>query len=181
MGGGIGAELPLIRSIGKRLPIKLCQDLWMVNDYLMEYGKIAVDNMRAEGGNTNIFAGMMKAAEKGEKLDDIDVQIEAQSLIVAGTDTTSTTLTFLVWAVLLRPDLQREIEEEVRGLPEGFRDSDVERLELLNAVIEETLRLYGAAPGSLPRLVPVGGVFFGDLYLPGGTVVSTQVILYLKL
>jgi cytochrome P450 len=178
MGGGIGVELPLVRWIGRRVPIEICQDLWKGNDYLMSYAKLAVDNMKASRGNTNIFANMMAEAEKGEKLDDLDVQVEAQSLIVAGTDTTSITLTYLLWAVLSEPELQRQLEDEVKRLPDHFRDSDAEKLELLNAIIEETLRLYGAAPGGLPRTVPPGGCTMKDIFIPAGSIVTTQAYTY---
>ena len=144
----------------------------------MNYAKLAVDNIRTSQGKTNIFANMMAEAEKGEHLDDMDVKVEAQSLIVAGTDTTSVTLTYLVWAVLSRPELQRQLEDEVKDLPDGFRDADVEQLVLLNAVIDETLRLYGAAPGGLPRIVPPKGVTINDTFIPGGTTVTTQAYTY---
>ncbi|EMD00912.1 hypothetical protein BAUCODRAFT_144505 [Baudoinia panamericana UAMH 10762] len=174
MGGGIGAEMPFVRYLGKRLPIQICQDLWNNNSYLMNYAEAAVKGMRANQGHANVFAGMVAEAEKAERLDDLDVKQEALNLIVAGTDTTSITLTYLVWAVLSRPELQRAVEEEVRGLPEAYQDAEVEKLELLNAVIEETLRLYGAAPGGLPRRVPSGGISMGGYFLPGGTTATTQ-------
>ncbi len=44
----------------------------------------------------------------------------------------------------------------------------------MNKVIDETLRLYSAAPGSLPRIVPAGGAILGGYHIPGGTTVSTQ-------
>lgn len=174
MGGGIGVELPLVRWIGRRLPFQICRDLWAANDYLMGYAKLAVSNMKSSQGKTNVFANMMTEAETGERLDDEDVRIEAQSLIVAGSDTTSITLTYIVWAVLSRPDLQRRVEQELQTLQQDFGDADVEQLQLLNAVVEETLRLYGAAPGGLPRIVPAAGTTMRDLFLPRGTTVTTQ-------
>jgi cytochrome P450 len=168
--------------------------LWQGQETLSAYGQAAVANMKANGGTTNIFANVMAEAEKGEKLDDEDVRSEAQNLIVAGTgechqsfskahlltdiplplDTTSISLTYLVYAVLSRPELQHQVEAEVHDLSDGFRDSDVERLELLNAVVNETLRLFGAAAGGLPRVVPEQGLQIGSIFLPSGTVVSTQ-------
>lgn len=103
-----------------------------------------------------------------------DIRVEATSLIFAASGTTANTLTFLTWAVLSRPELQQALETEVADLPEGFKDADLEKQPLLNAVIHETLRLYGAVPGSLPRVVPEGGVTLGGYFVPAGTTVSTQ-------
>ncbi|KAK2060087.1 cytochrome P450 [Colletotrichum caudatum] len=102
------------------------------------------------------------------------IKAEAGALIVAGPDTTSVTLTHLVWAALKKPDLQARLEEELAGVDDESNDATLERLPLLNAVIDETLRLYGAAPGSLPRSVPPGGATLGGHSIPEGTVVETQ-------
>lgn len=115
--------------------------------------------MLAEEGRNSIFCKIQAEADNPNgAVDSEDVELEAIALLVAGTDTTAVTLTYLVWAVLLRPDLQDQLEAEVATLPQNYTDSDVESLTLLNAVIHETLRLYGAVPGGLPRIVPEGGV-----------------------
>jgi cytochrome P450 len=93
---------------------------------------------------------------------------------VAGSDTTAVSLTYLVWAVLKRPDLQRRVEEEVAHLEADFRDEDVARLPLLSNVIEETLRLYGPASGPIVRYVPPAGATFHGIFLPKDTLVFTN-------
>lgn len=173
-GGGIGAELPLVKVIGAKLPFQAAWQMFSANDYILDRGKIAVKNMRASQGTQNIFANIMAESEKGERLDEKDVVLEATATIVAGTDTTAVTLTYLVWAVLSRPELRDAVEEEVKRLPSDFKDADVEQLPLLNAIIEESLRLYGAAPGMLPRMVPKGGIEIGGYWMPEGTTVTTQ-------
>ena len=157
-GGGIGAELPLVRIVGSRLPFRSARQMFGDGSYLYDFGRVAIKNMKASHGSQNIFANMMAESEKGEYLSEEDVIAEATALIVAGTDTTAVTLTYLVWAVLSRSDLQRAVEEEVGKLKPEFNEADVEQLPLLNAVIEETLRLYGAAPGMLPRMVPEASI-----------------------
>lgn len=173
-GSGIGVELPFVRSVGKILPFQVTKELFCTLEILGDYAKAAVRNMRASGGSKNMFANIVAESEKGEKLDDRTVECEALAMFVAGTDTTAISLTYLIWAVLARPELRRKIEEEVGGLRPDFQDQDVEKLSLLNATIEETLRLYGAAPGMLPRTVPNGGVDVGGYYLPQGATVSTH-------
>ena len=119
---------------------------------------------------------MLAQADEDEKsiLSDEDVNWEAMSLIIAGSDTTANTLTYLVWAVLKRPDLQLRLEEEVCTVSDTPRDSELEVLPLLNAVIDETLRLYGAAPGGLPRIAPPRHVQLDGILIPPGTTVTTQ-------
>ncbi|KAL2822495.1 cytochrome P450 [Aspergillus granulosus] len=175
-GSGINAELPLVGFIGRHLPIPSIKAMFRASDYLTEYGRRAVTNSRAASDSTrNIFSGMIHESEKGsDTLTDLDVITEAGNLIVAGSDTTAVTLTYLVWAVLSSPRLQREIEDEVQALPGDYDDAALEQLPLLNAAIKETLRLYGAAPGSLPRSVPEGGATFLGHYIPAGMTVSTQ-------
>jgi cytochrome P450 len=79
-----------------------------------------------------------------------------------------------VWCVLRRPELQRKIELEVAQLPESFTDKDIEALPTLNNTIDETQRLYNAAQGLLPRIVPKGGATIAGYFLPEGTAVGAQ-------
>ena len=139
------------------------------------YGDRAIAQYRSmerKGGcRKTLFTNMAEGA-----LDDSTIAREAQNLIVAGTDTTSVTLTYLIWAVLRNPrvkdKLLREIEQEVHG--EAFGTADAEELPYLQAVIQETLRLYGAAPGGLPRSTPAGGRVLDGYFIPENTVVTTQ-------
>lgn len=173
-GGAIGAEVPLAKWIGQYLPFQAARELFNTNAFLDDYAKTAVRNMKAQQGFTNLFATVQAEAEKGQDLDDRDVQLEAVALFVAGTDTTAISLTYLVWAVLSRPDLRDQLAKEVATLPDGYSDQDAESLPLLNAMIEETLRLYGAAPGALPRDVPAEGLELGGYYIPPGSIVASQ-------
>lgn len=173
-GSGIGYEMPIVRQIGRLLPLKSTQELFGTADYVISYAKIAVDNMKASQGSKNIFANLMAEAGKGHLIDERDVQLEASNFIVAGTDTTAITLTYLVWAVLSKPALQLELEGEVAALPDAYRDADIENLKLLGAVVHETLRLYSAAPGMLLRIVPPNGTIIGGYLLPASTTATTQ-------
>lgn len=176
MGSGINAELPLVGMIGRSIPIPSFKAMFRASDYLAEYGRRAVTNSRAASDTSrNIFSTIIYESEKGtQTLTDLDVTIEAGNLIVAGSDTTAITLTYLVWAVLSHPKLRRDLEDEVRALNAGYDDAALEELPVLNATIKETLRLYGAAPGSLPRCVPEGGATLSGHFLPHGVTVSTQ-------
>ena len=171
------AEAFPLYALARLLPIKKVQNIVRADEVVVEHGQRAVENMRnASGGPQNLFGQMLAMADGQDKatITESEMGDEAGNLIVAGSDTTAVTLTYLVWAVLKQPRLQRELEEEVAGLSEGLTFEELSQAPVLNSVIEETLRLYGAAPGSLPRSVPSGGVDMLGHSLPGGTVVSTQ-------
>lgn len=143
---------------------------------LLRYGQSLLDNSRSNSESSrNIFSGLVHASEKdGATFSDLDVAIEAGNLIVAGSDTTAVTLTYLIWAILSRPKLHAQLKTELATLRANWEEGDLETLSLLNATITETLRLYGAAPGALPRSVPEGGVTFSGYYIPAEVTVSTQ-------
>lgn len=172
---GICAELPVLKLM-RFAPIPSVQKFFSSNESVMEMSASVVQNSRSSSVGTNIFTGILAEAEKGNTLiSDAVLTIEARGLIVAGSDTTAITLTFLVWTILSRPQLHKQLVEELREkVPDKFTDEDLEKLPLMNAVIQEALRLYGAAPGSLPRNPPPGGATLGGFYMPEGVVVSTQ-------
>lgn len=118
---------------------------------------------------TRLFKG-----EEDESLTFKEIVDEAQTYIIAGTDTTAITLTYIVWRVCQNPKIKQRLVEELRQLPEGFQDHDAMKMPYLNQVIEESLRLHGAAPSGLPRMVPPEGATLAGQYLPGGSVVCTQ-------
>ncbi|TDZ36652.1 Cytochrome P450 monooxygenase cypX [Colletotrichum spinosum] len=168
---------PVLHAVAKRLPIVGNARVFHAHKSLIGKGRDAVANsMRTTGPQSaNLFAKVLSQAEKSDgSLTEAEICTEAASFMIAGTDTTSNTLTYLLWAVLQNPTLQKTLEEEVTGLKETYTDVDLETLPVLHAVIEETLRLYGAAPAPLPRVVPDGGIRLGDYHFPAGTEVSTQ-------
>ncbi|EXV04055.1 cytochrome P450 [Metarhizium robertsii] len=121
-----------------------------------------------------IFVTKMFKAREDKKLSFSEIVINAQGLIVAGSDTTSNSLTYLLWSVCRRPELRDALVKELRTLPDDFTEHDLRELPLLSQCVEETLRLYSAAPALLSREVPQGGVELGGYWLPGGTTVATQ-------
>ncbi|OAQ69781.1 calcineurin-dependent [Pochonia chlamydosporia 170] len=102
---------------------------------------------------------------------------EAFSLVIGGTETTVTTITFGVWCILKNPAVHKKLLDEL-SMVETNNDGLMEYRNLVNlpyltAIIHETLRISSPAPGILTRLVPDGGTTYGGYFLPEGTSVST--------
>ncbi|TGO62507.1 hypothetical protein BCON_0019g00430 [Botryotinia convoluta] len=173
--GGARAEFPMLFKIGKMSGLSLLE---APTYRLDKYASLAVRNAKSQSDATpNMFRKILAEAKSGSmerSLSDLYIQREASNFIIAGTDTTANTLTFLVYNILKNPKLQRQLEDEVGTLNDDFESKDAEGLPLLNAVIDEGLRLWGAAPGSLPRMVPHEGVELDGYFLPGSMTVSTQ-------
>lgn len=113
-------------------------------------------------------------AKEDDKMTFNELRNTANAYIVAGTDTTANTLTYLTWLVCRNPEIKATLLEELCGLPEDFSDEHLKALPYLSQVIEEALRLYPAVPGGLPRSVPAEGAEVAGYTLPGGTTVCTQ-------
>lgn len=177
LGGVLRSELPLLHALLRYLPFQGAKRIATADEIVLNHGALAVRNMRNRQGNAmNLFGQMLAASDDFEKaaLTDRDVQDEAGNLIIAGSDTTAVTLTYVVWAVLRNPALQSRLEDEVAGLSPDLSLTELEGARIMNSVIEETLRLYGAAPGALPRTVPEQGWTIDGHNIPAGTEVSTQ-------
>lgn len=176
---GLRSELGFLTTILACLPIHSIQNWLESSKRIDAYGVAAVMKYKslASRGETKdtLFTKMLRETdEKTGSLSDSEIQHEAGNLIVAGSDTTAVTLTYLVWAVLKNPHVKEKLVAEVRNLPSYPSSKDTNALPYLSAVIKETLRLYGAAPGGLPRIVPKGGSTLGGYFIPAGTIVSTQ-------
>jgi len=107
------------------------------------------------------------------------VVAETVAHFIAGSETSSTTLIYLLWQLSCNSDVTQKLQAEIEGVmsdPHVIPDLAVlQELPYLNAFVQEGLRLYGAVPPLLERVVPPGPDFHLMGYaLPPGTVVGTQ-------
>ncbi|KAK7316394.1 hypothetical protein VNO77_35407 [Canavalia gladiata] len=75
-------------------------------------------------------------------------------LILGGTDSTSTTLTWAICLLLRNPHTLEKAKEEIDreiGKERCINESDISKLVYLQAIVKETLRLYPPAPLSTSR------------------------------
>ena len=72
-----------------------------------------------------------------------------QVLILAGTDTSSSTLEWVMTNLLNHPDVLKKVTVELDnqiGEDKLIDESDISKLSYLQSIILETLRLYPTAP-----------------------------------
>ncbi|CAN9099470.1 unnamed protein product [Alternaria alternata] len=113
-----------------------------------------------------------------QHLDDELVQAEASDILIAGSDTTATTLAVAVQAIIENPTIFTNLKNEMKdaGIT-AEHDFDLLRLEqlpYLTACVKEALRCAMAVPGRLPRVVPNGTkpLVVDEKVIPVGTIVG---------
>jgi cytochrome P450 len=190
--GGIRATFPFVMAVAGILPLSIFREVVESTDRIVSYAMQSVERYKAhlalnpdEAGRKPTLFTKLYGASQGESqkngeecLSDREIRNDAQSFIIAGSDTTANTLTYLVWSVLRDENIQRklvaELDESLGGTEKELSDSELRELPYLNQVISEALRLYPAVPSALPRVVPEKGSTLAGYWLPGGATVTTQ-------
>lgn len=115
--------------------------------------------------------------EKGAQLTQAEMNSNASSLIVGGSETTSTLLSGVTWLLLMNPDKMQKLKDEIRSkfkTYESITISDVNETPYLIAVVSEGLRYYPPIPAGFGRVVPAGGEHVSGYFVPEGTTVSVS-------
>jgi benzoate 4-monooxygenase len=116
--------------------------------------------------------------DTGKPMPQRELNAEALTMLIAGSDTTSNSLTHILDLLCRNPHvhrkLQKEIDEAFPDVPYDFvaEYEDVKDLEYLHGVINETLRYRTPVSFGLPRQVPKGGAIVAGQFFKEGTVLS---------
>jgi cytochrome P450 len=118
------------------------------------------DSASQRAGSVDVLSQLVGAGFEGQALRD-----HVMTMMIAGHETTGTTLSFLWAHVARRADVQEKLFEEAQSSGNGA--VDMERLTYTEAVWKETLRLYPAVP-ILDRTA-VEETQLGSYRIPRGT------------
>jgi len=100
---------------------------------------------------------------------------DSRLIIVAGSDTTAATLTHAFYHLATDRALVEKLRKELSGLQKkdgSFDVRDLANANLLNGIINETLRLHPPVPSGLLRKTPPEGIIIGDRRIPGNVTVT---------
>ncbi|THH09229.1 hypothetical protein EW145_g2183 [Phellinidium pouzarii] len=144
---------------------------------LIHSGKVHVDGKEKK---SLIMRLLFHKYSETEAMPDKDIISEGVGHLIAGSDTTSTTLSYLLWELSRRHDIMLRLQAELNEcMYDCLHIPDLKILQdlpYLNAVIKEGLRVYTAAPSPLERVVPASENKFSLLghAMPAGTIISSQ-------
>jgi cytochrome P450 len=115
-------------------------------------------------------------ADTGEGMGDGQLRDEVLTIFAAGHETTAHTLSFAFAALAQHPDIQAKLHAELDAVLGGRAPTvaDLEHLPYTAQVLNETLRLYPAAPITSPRLV-TQDTQLGGFDLPQGSVIIPSI------
>ncbi|KAK8017151.1 benzoate 4-monooxygenase cytochrome P450 [Apiospora marii] len=113
---------------------------------------------------------------RGMPKDQIDSEVVIA--LVAGSDTTSTSVQGTLLSIITNPQVYKTLDAEIRAavargdISHPIRDAEAKQLVYLQACVLEGLRKFPPLSQLRERVVPEGGDFLGMFNLPAGTFVG---------
>ena len=138
---------------------------------MREYFKALIAE-RLHGNGSDMLSRLCRATdEEGRRLTDDEIADHMNFLMMAAHDTTTSTLTSLLYLLGRHPEWQERAREESRALGSDVMDFESrERLDVLTRCMHETLRLYPPL-STIPRVATRECEFEG-YRIPAGALVS---------
>ncbi|KIW92108.1 uncharacterized protein Z519_07092 [Cladophialophora bantiana CBS 173.52] len=174
----VRAALPFItRSIGKHIPGNIGKsyrgwDVWesMTRTLVEQFQQNeAASDIRQRFMTTPMIVN--EDAYLGRKMNQEELVDDMMAVAFAGSGTTSTTLTYLIYSLSRDPKRQDRLRQELQICNETL--NDLKDLPFLNAVIKETMRVYPTIMSTLPRVLDEP-LTVDKYVLPKGTFVGMQ-------
>jgi cytochrome P450 len=133
--------------------------------------KVASDRRRDKITSPDFLGMLMDARDRdtGRAMSDRQLVNEIKTLIVAGHETTASTLNWTWYLLSQNPKVEEKLSSELDSLAEasGFDFNDLPKFAFTRQVIEEALRLY--PPVWLLTRRALKEDHLGDFFVPGGT------------
>jgi cytochrome P450 len=114
---------------------------------------------------------------KKDELSMGEIVMNAQVIILAGSETTATLLSGALFCIASNPDVLGKLVKEVRSSFSSESEitlTSVNNLTYMLACLNESLRMYPPVPVSLPRVVPNGGHTIAGRFVPEKTTVGVS-------
>ncbi|KAF5483981.1 Cytochrome P450 monooxygenase BOA3 [Colletotrichum fructicola] len=179
-----GGYFNMLSSLRRRLPLmNLILPFMLPKDSAAKYAmhnRLTGEKLdkRLEMGDSahrdDFFSYILRKG--GNEVSRAELVNQSSTLIVGGSETTATCLLALAYYLLKDRARLDKLNEEVRaafGSVGEITGESASRLPYLNAVIEESLRIFSPASFGLPRTCP-GAIIDGHMILEGVTVSVDQ-------
>ncbi|KAK7461046.1 hypothetical protein VKT23_008975 [Stygiomarasmius scandens] len=159
------------------------------SDYLFDLGaevvKQAEASLKDEEAKPNddepptVYKLLTQTPPKGEPIDWTPEEISAEMAgqVLAATETTSSTLSFMFYEFAKHPEVQERLYEELQTVN---GNDQLDSLVYLDAIIKEGLRFRPPVALTGSRVVGEDGIVLMGHYIPPGMVVTTQALSFTR-
>ncbi|KAF7168575.1 hypothetical protein CNMCM5623_001557 [Aspergillus felis] len=149
------------------------QDL---QDQFMFCQKKARERCSKETSRPDFMTYILRATEE-KGMTQEEIEANAQILIMAGSETTASALSGTLYCLLKNPSALQKLRAEIHA---AFQHEShitmraLQGLEYLNAVLQESMRVYPPVPCTFPRTTPRGGAMVCGGFVPAGYIVGVN-------
>lgn len=163
------AHLPWLLPFLKRTPL-------LNRNYLAFWAWIQAqmdERVRNKPEHPDIFSPLLEAFEAGKKTtrDRYNLHGDSQLIVIAGTDSVAATLTHMFFHLAYDEGLVARLQAELDALPD-LAHEHLMGVGLLDAVINETMRLHPPVPSGTQRVTPPEGMHVGERFIPRDVIVQ---------
>ncbi|KAK1818677.1 hypothetical protein LTR12_006862 [Friedmanniomyces endolithicus] len=149
---GIKFNFPLLATFLSQIPLSSMRTFTQGGERLAQFGNSAFQEyIRRYGRDSkrrDLLTKVLVPQQKGKVMTDRETYVEVGNLVAAGT------ARFPEWQIHVRKEMHEILGPAAQG---PYEIQALNGLPLVDAVINEALRLYPAAPASLPRVTPQEG------------------------
>lgn len=170
-------NVPYIMSLLRDLP----NPIRVFEDWILERLQYRVKEGNKGLVEADVFSYLLgEQKARGGKIGNMrELSADAGLLIVAGSDTSSNAMAVTLFNLLAHHEYYDKVQKEIESVFGKEIAEDLDRLNkecpMLNACINETLRLWPPVASGLQRVIPKEGMTLPNgQYIPGNTVISTQ-------
>jgi cytochrome P450 len=162
--------------------------LWRVDELIQAFVPSAVAAMKKHNDYTSsqvekrlrlsqprpdfMESMLTKDGGAGAQLSRGNIEANSSVLVVAGSETTATVLSFATYLLCTHPQVLARLRAEIDAnfKSEGeINFTEVSQLSYMLAVLNEAMRMYPAVPHTLPRCTPPEGALICGRFVPGNT------------
>ncbi|KAJ8672685.1 hypothetical protein QAD02_003945 [Eretmocerus hayati] len=137
--------------------------------------------VQTEGSRKAFLDLLMELTHEGTKFTDEELREEVDTMMIAGNDTTASVNCFVLLMLASHPQIQEKVYEELCGIygtddfsEKPVKHEDLHRMEYLERVIKETMRLFPVGPLLVRRVTD--DLNIGEFTLTKGSSVVLGII-----
>lgn len=127
--------------------------------------------IKAGTARADFMSPLLSESGSGRSFSVAELELNAMTLVVAGSETTASLLTGFTYHLLTNPHVYDKLVAEIRSTFEKAEDINLRSVNALKyelAALEEGLRMFPPASAGLPRRVPPGGAKIVGEFVPEG-------------